>query len=389
MKILQLNPAFYPAFSYGGTVNVSYNLSKALAKRGHDVTVFTSDTIDKNTRQIERYLEHEGIKIYYFRNISNRLAWQRYLLYPGLIRGIKKHIRDFDIVHLHGTRNFQNIVAAYYAKKYNIPYVVQAHGSLPFFSQHEGIKTFFDKMWGNEILNNLSKALALNQTEHDQYISMGVPEKKIEIIPNGLSLSEFNSPQKGIFRKKYSLEESDRIILYVGRIHRTKGLDQLIRAFAIVNRGLNNSLLVLVGPDDDYKDKLEQLSRNLGIQGRVRFIGFVSAEDKYSAYADSDVFVTPIFSGFPITFLEACASGLPIITTCDGDCLNWIHNNVGLVVDNDEEQIASAIIRILSFPSLKKEFGKQGVTLIREKFNWTSIVDSLESIYSESIETTK
>ena len=45
MKVLQLNPAFYPAFAYGETVNVSYNLSRALAKRGHDVTVFTSDTI--------------------------------------------------------------------------------------------------------------------------------------------------------------------------------------------------------------------------------------------------------------------------------------------------------------------------------------------------------
>ena len=67
VKILQLNPAFYPAFAYGGTVNSSYNLSKALAKRGHDVTVFTSDTVDKHTRQRELYLEHEGIKIHYFR----------------------------------------------------------------------------------------------------------------------------------------------------------------------------------------------------------------------------------------------------------------------------------------------------------------------------------
>ena len=389
MKILHLNPAFFPAFSYGGIVNVSYNLCKALAKRGHDVTVYTSDTFDKCNRQSMRYLEHEGIKIFYFKNISNLLAWHRFLFYPHLITALKKNIKQFDIIHLHGTRNFQNVVAVHYAKKYDIPYVLQAHGSLPYFSQHEGLKKLFDTLFGKSIFCNIGKALALNQTEYEQYVAKGVPKNKIEILPNGISSSEPIDPQQGIFKKKYGINNSERIILYVGRIHRTKGLDNLIRAFTIVNKVEENTLLILLGPDDNYKKELTQLSRELNIQDRVRFVGFVPDEDKFSAYVDSEVFVTPSFSGFPITFLEACACGLPIITTNSGDQLEWIHDNVGLVVDDNVEQISMAIIRIISSQSLRKYFGERGVHIVREQFNWDSIINKLDRMYTEIIDETR
>ncbi|HPP45823.1 MAG TPA: glycosyltransferase, partial [Methanomassiliicoccaceae archaeon] len=108
MKILHMNPAFYPAFAYGGTVNVSYNLCKELVKRGHDVTVYTSDTIDEHKRHLQRYSIQEGIKIHYFKNLSNSLAWRRFFFYPGLIIALKNNIQRFDVIHLHDLRNFQN-----------------------------------------------------------------------------------------------------------------------------------------------------------------------------------------------------------------------------------------------------------------------------------------
>ena len=169
MKILQMIPAFYPAMAYGGTVNVAYNMCKELVKRGHEVTVFTSDAFDKDSRQKEKYAIIDGIEVYYFRNISNKLAWSRFVLNTGVISALHKNIKYFDIIHLHGYRNFQNIFCYYYANRYKVPYVLQAHGSLPHFNQKQLMKKSIDSIIGYKILQNASRVIALNKTEADQY----------------------------------------------------------------------------------------------------------------------------------------------------------------------------------------------------------------------------
>jgi glycosyltransferase involved in cell wall biosynthesis len=151
MKILQMIPAFYPALAYGGTVNVAYNISKELAKRGHEVTVYTSDTLDKDSRQKENFTVINDIKVYYFKNISNRLAWARFVLNTGVISALRKNINDFDIIHLHGFRNFQNVFCNYYAKEHNIPYVLQAHGDLPYANQKILIKKVIDSIISSKV----------------------------------------------------------------------------------------------------------------------------------------------------------------------------------------------------------------------------------------------
>ena len=77
------------------------------------------------------------------------------------------------------------------------------------------------------------------------------------------------------------------------------------------------------------------------------------------------------------------------MTTTAGDTLEWIHDNVGLVAENDEEQIAASLIRILSDPSLRKRYGERGKALVADEFNWDSIVERLEDIYSDVISEVK
>jgi len=148
MKILQMIPAFYPARAYGGTVEVAYHLSKELVRRGHEVTVYTSDTLDKYHRQKDKVSEFDGIKVYYFKNLSNRLAWHRLIFTPSMPPQLSKEIEKFDIIHLHGARNFQNILAHHYSKKYGVPYVLQAHGSLPRIMAWQGLKWVYDLLFG-------------------------------------------------------------------------------------------------------------------------------------------------------------------------------------------------------------------------------------------------
>jgi len=259
---------------------------------------------------------------------------------------------------------------------------LQAHGSvLPFFAKQR-YKKLFDSIWGYSILKDSSKVIALNATEVEQYKKMGVDENKIEIVPNGFNLSDCKKlPEKGEFRKKHSISNNEKIILYVGRLHKSKGIDLLVKAFAYAKNEIDNVRLVLIGPGDEYESELKELARTLKVDDKIMFAGFVTIDEKMKAFVDADVFVTPRFSGFPITFLEACACGTPIITTNKGDELDWIDRNVGYVVEYNEELLGDAIVKILNDKKLKKKFGEMSENLVREKFNWDKIVKRLERSY--------
>jgi glycosyltransferase involved in cell wall biosynthesis len=383
MKTLQMIPAFYPALAYGGTVNVAYNISKELAKRGHEVTVYTSDTLDKDSRQKENFAVINDIKVYYFKNISNRLAWARFVLNTGVISALRKNINDFDIIHLHGFRNFQNIFCYYYAKKHNIPYVMQAHGDLPYANQKVLIKKAIDSIIGYRLLHDASKVIALNKTEADQYKKMGVSENKIEIVSNGIDLLEYKClPEKGHFRNKHHIHNNEKIILYLGRIHKTKGIDMLVEAYSDLVKDLKESRLVIVGPDDGHLSELKKQTDELGIEDKVLFTGPLFNRDKLTAYVDADVFVTPKFSGLPVTFIEACACGLPIITTTEGDDIDWINDNVGFVVEYSVSSICQSLLKLLWDDTLRNSLGNNGKKLVQDELNWNKITKCLEELYS-------
>lgn len=388
MKILQMIPAFYPAVAYGGTVNVAYHLSKELARRGHEVTVYSSDALDKNHRQKGRVSEIDGIKVHYFTNLSNRLAWHRLVFTPGMCLQLSKEIKKFDIIHLHGSRNFQNIVAHHYAKKYNIPYVLQAHGSVLPIIQKQQLKKIFDLIFGYRILKGASKAIAVAKTEVEQYKKMGVDEDKIDIVPNGIELSEYeNLPERGEFRRKYSIRDNEKIVLYLGRLHKTKGIELLVKSFSDLLKELDNVRLVLVGPDDGYRLTLEEIIQALKMDNKVLFTGFVSNDEKRAAFVDADVFVNPSADEiFGLVFLEANACGTPVIGSKGCGIANVIDGKTGFAVRTDKNQLRDAIFKILSDEGMRRRFGKEGKKLVREKFGWDNIVEEVEKIYLGLIE---
>jgi len=383
MNILQICPLFPPSpSSFGsGVTNVVYHLSKELVRRGHKVTVYASAALDTR-RKMDHVINPvivDGIVVHRFSYIMHHYTS---FITPSIIPYMSKSIKKFDVIHLHDSRCFQGIIVHYYAKKYNIPYVLQAHGAvLPLF-QKERPKKIFDLFFGYRILSDASKVIALTEIEAEQYKKMGVDKDKIEIVPNGIDLSEYeNLTKRGDFRRKYNIKDGEKTILYVGRLHKSKGIDLLINAFADISRELSNAKLVLVGPNDGYRSALEELIKALRVNDKVLFTGFVTDDEKMAAFVDADVFVTPKFSGFPITFLEACACGTPIITTNNGDELDWIHDKVGYVVEYDEDQLRNAIFKVLSDEGLRIRFGEEGRRLVKNEFEWNTIVEQILNVY--------
>jgi len=382
MNILQISQSFCPCLESGGVVRVVYEISKELDAKGHNVTVYTTDRCT-NRLQVENnvVVPFDGIKVYYFRNLSNKLSKHNIATPYQLFRKIKNDIKNFDIIHIHEHRTLLAVIVHFYAKKNNVPYIIQAHGSvLPFF-QKTRLKRLFDKLWGNNILKDSSKVIAGTEAEFDQYIQMGVKKEQIEIIPNAINFQIYKKlPLRGSFRKKFGLNETDKIILYLGRINRIKGLDLLLKSFKLLKNDSNQFKLVFIGQDDGYLRYLEK-EIDESIENNIIFIGVVNENVKLEAYVDADVYVLPsLFDNFPITVLEALAAGTPVIVT-EYCLIGDIVKKAGRVVDYNEKSLNEAILEILSNNDLKMKLGKNGRKLIRDNYSLEKVGEKIENLY--------
>ena len=388
MKILHVVPTFYPCLAAGGVVNAVYQLAKKQVQEENDVSVFTTTSCKEPMNLKDRY-NVDGVKTYYFKNLSNFLKNRFTIDTPyALPLKLRKEIKNYDIVHIHEHRHSLAIATSHYALKNNIPYVLQAHGSvLPFF-QKEKMKEIFDKLWGFKILHNASKVFALTEVEKDQYLKMGVKENNIEIVPLGINLEEYGSlPQKGKFREKYNVKTSEPLLLFIGRIHEIKGLDLLLESFTLLTQDIKNMKLAIVGPDDGYLDKLKKLIKKLNInQKNVIITGSLYDEDKKEAIVDSDIFIMPSqYESFTTSGLEAMACEKPIILTKNNHIHTWVEKNVGLSCEYNKEDLSNSIKKLLKNPDLMESYGKNGVRAVKEKYNWDSVEKQVRTIYKEVI----
>ena len=131
MKILQVVYAFY---SESGNSRVAYNISKNLVIKGYDVTTFTTNVLSGEKLFIPKkgVYKIDGIKVHYYSNFIYKPHLPIPISYSGsLVKSIKENLSKYDIVHLHEYRFYTNPIVHFFAKKYSIPYVLQAHGSLP------------------------------------------------------------------------------------------------------------------------------------------------------------------------------------------------------------------------------------------------------------------
>lgn len=127
MRILQVIESFSPQF--GGPVKSVYNISRELSKRGHEVTIATTDIEydDNYIKSIEKY----GVQVISFKYDFN---FAFFLYSPSMKSWLDSEIKNFDIIHMHNFRTYQNYIVSKYAKKNGVPYILQARGSvLPFF----------------------------------------------------------------------------------------------------------------------------------------------------------------------------------------------------------------------------------------------------------------
>ncbi len=391
MNILHIVPYFYPAWSYGGTPRVVFELCRELVKKGHNVTVYTTDVFNKNIRQSTNCIEAEveGIKIKYFKNISNSLAFnQKVFISPAISKALKENLKQFDIVHLHEFRTLQNAAAYKYLTKYKIPYILSAHGSVLRLMGKDFLKMLFDKSIGFKILKSAKRVIAVSNIEVEQYIKMGVERDRISLIPNGINISEFENADKvkGNFRRAYKLSDK-KILLFIGRLNAIKGIDFLLNTFAILTKDIKDTILVIAGPDDGYKNEIERRINLLKINDKVLLTDGLYGEDKIAAMTDADIFIYPSrHEIFGIAPLEALMCGTPVIVTDNCGCADFLREtNGGIVVKyQDISGLLDSMQTILDNKEEAKKLASNGMELVQRQFNWDEITKDMIKLYKTS-----
>lgn len=373
---------FDEKYGVGGASVVVDALAQILAKKGHEISVFTTSVNSKH--EVKRY----G-KIYIYRYGTNfKVAYGRFSF--GLLKNPVKY--PTDLVHVHITVPMGDIAGLRCAKKKKVPFVVTYHGDL--YGDMGGFirkasVDFYNKYILNKVLSYADVIISPSEYYINESRFLGKYRDKIVVIPNGINVKDFDiGYSKEECRKKLGLPLNDEIILFLGKVSSHKGPDVLVKAMPKIIKEVPDAKLVLVG-SGGMREELESACKQLGVENYVNFAGFVEENLKPFFYRAADVFVLPSVMTsevFPIVFLEASASGLPMVVS-DLDTFKCIIDDGynGLFTKRgDEKNLADAIIYLLENEEIREKMGKNARKRV-ENYSWRRIAEKTEKVYREIV----
>jgi glycosyltransferase involved in cell wall biosynthesis len=281
-----------------------------------------------------------------------------------------------SIVHLHGLWDSGTFVAADLAGLSGVRFVVSPRGMLePWALRHKWLKK---KAFLTGYLRSLLAASdllhATSEAEADSLRSLGF-RQPIAVIANGVDCSQ------ALERCDVPVEARRRL-LYLGRLHVKKGLENLLRAWAMTRPP--NWQLSIAGLDEGgYQSRLESLAESLGITDSIDFPGAFLGADKWDYLARGTAFVHPSFSeNFGIAVAEALAAGLPVIATVGTPWQMLPAERCGWWVDPTPDALAAAIDSLTSCSdSALGAMGDRARTFAGAKFGWRQIGRDMTACY--------
>jgi glycosyltransferase involved in cell wall biosynthesis len=211
-----------------------------------------------------------------------------------------------------------------------------------------------------------------------------IPSEKIEVIHEGVDTSKFNPNNKPIFRDKF---KSQYVILFVGALVKTKNVDKLIRVFNYVQKRIDASLVVVgEGPE---KSNLMKIVKELNLTNKVFFEGFVKDDDLPYYYSSCDIFAScSIIEGFGLIFLEAMASGKPVVAFNIASIPEVVGNG-GIIIKNfDLKEMAEKIIELLSNKEVYEEYSRRARE-IAINHDWNIIARKYLNFFEKSLKVMK
>tara|TARA_R110000782_G_scaffold19101_10_gene52074 strand:+ start:9365 stop:10519 length:1155 start_codon:yes stop_codon:yes gene_type:complete len=370
-------------FRSGGPVRAVLDLSEALADKGHTVEVIVKHGPD-TPESWKRPGSPTRVTALGRPQIGG--AWFR----GATLERIREAVAGADVVHLHGIWTPQNTQFARIAREMNKPYVVSCRGMLDDWcmAQRKPKKLFYLRfLGGSAMLNNAALIHCTAEGELRQS-EKWFPGSTGRIIPNLLSLDPYrNPPGRELASARFpQLDRQEPSLLFLSRLHYKKGVEHLIDAARILrDRGTPHQVLIAGKGDDAYERKLREQTTRLGLDGLVSFLGMVIGDEKVSLYGAADMFVLPTSQeNFGFVFFEALAAGCPVLTTRGVDTWPELQEAGSLIIEQDADAIADAVIGVTRSRAERDALGQRGRAWVFEHMNPARIVESFERFYEEA-----
>ena len=387
MKILMLSWE-YPPRVVGGISRVVHDLSHKLVKDGQDVTVVTYR--DGDTPYFE---DDDGVKVHRVDNFmiapNNFIDWVMQLNFNMVAKAgeIINKEGKFDVIHAH------DWLVAYAAKtlktSYDIPMICTIHATEA--GRNNGIRTDMQKYINDTewLLTYEASEVIVNSNYMKSEIQrlFGLPFEKINVVPNGVNLNNFNNVYRDYdFRRRFAMD-NEKIILFMGRLVYEKGIQHLISAMPKILDHYHDVKLVIAGKGG-MLDELKAQANNLGISQKVYFAGYLNSKDVQKMYRCADISVFPsTYEPFGIVALEAMLAGVPVVVSDIGG-LNEIveHGVIGMKsYAGNPNSIADSILTLLFDHKLCDQVVKNAKAKVKAEYNWSKITSDTFFTYQKAI----
>ncbi len=387
MKILMLTWE-YPPRIVGGISRVVHDLSHKLVKAGNEVTVVTYKEGD-----VPSFENDKGVKVYRVENYmihpNNFTDWIMQLNFclTSKASQIIREQGNFDCIHAH------DWLVAYSAKTlkdaFHIPIISTIHATEAGRNSgiHDDVQRYInDTEW---LLTYESTEVIVNSNYMKCELQrlFGLPFEKINVIPNGINLNNFNGIERDYdFRRRYAMD-NEKIILYIGRLVYEKGIQHLIAAMPKIINGYNDTKLIIGGKGGMY-DELKQQARNLGIENKIYFTGYLSSKDVQKMYKCADIAVFPsTYEPFGIVTLEAMLAGVPTVVSDIGGLNEIVDHGVNGMKSyaGNSNSIADSVLTLLYNHQLCNNIVKNAKTKVKNEFNWNKITQETYFTYEKAI----
>lgn len=373
LRVAHVTATFPPYLA--GTGNVAYHNALELARRGHEVHVFTAAT-----RLPPGWCDPPEIRVH-------RLAAPLRLGNAPLTPALPWRLRGFDLVHLHWPYIFGAELTWLAHRLLGVPYVMTYHIDLIGAGVRARLFAAYQAIWVARLVRGAREIYAVSL---DHFASTAGAEsarrfgRAVREIPNGVDLERFAPGSREAARSRLGLPREGPLLLFVAaldRAHHYKGLSHLLEALG----RLEGEPRLVVAGEGELRAGYEEEARRRGLGERVRFAGAVGHDRLPGYYRAADVTVLPSThtESFGLVLAESLACGTPVVASNLPGVRSVVEDGVtGLLArPGDAEDLAAKMRAILEDPVGRERMGAAGRRRAEEHYDWRRVGEQLEQVY--------
>ncbi|MBQ6472432.1 MAG: glycosyltransferase family 4 protein [Victivallales bacterium] len=365
----------------GGAQENTLFTCQGLLEHGHRVTLVTGPSPGPEGELLKQGCP-AGLTILEVPTLCRELnPWKDWQAYRALRRIFREN--RYDVVHTHASK--AGIVGRLAARKEGVPLVVHTVHGNPFFQYQNALVNRF-YIWAESVAaRKCDRIYAVAQAMIDQCVEAGIaPREKYQVVYSGMDLESFlNARPEPELRATLGIPDDSPVIGVIARLFPFKGHDVLIEAAPEIARACPNVRFLLVG-DGILRDELEARARALGVERNFVFAGLIPPNQvcRYTALMDILAHLS-LREGLPRACVQALACGVPVVAyPLDGTPEVVLDGQTGLLAPpKDTATVAHHLITLLQDSDLRHRLGEAGRTLVKTRFAWRHMADTLEQDY--------